>query len=122
MEHYFIGNYHEVNQMSIIKIAEEFTDSPGARYETDGEFSGQEFREKLLKPRFDALEPGEILEIDFDGTFGYPPSFLEEAFGGLIREVEDPKKVEERLKFKADERPDIIIKVKKFIQNAISNR
>jgi hypothetical protein len=108
--------------MSRIKIAEEFTDSPGARYKADGGFSGQEFREKLLKPRFDALKPKEFLEIDFDGCYGYPPSFLEEAFGGLVREIGDSKVVENKLKFKADEEPAVITKVKKYIQDALSKK
>ena len=110
--------------MSRIIVAKDFTDTPGTRFRTHGEHSGQEFRETLLKPKYDALKPREILEIDFDGTYGYPPSFLEEAFGGLVREIikekGNPEEVERKLTFKADERPDLIIKVKKFIQNAIS--
>ena len=57
--------------MSRINIAEEFTDSPGARLRKDGEFSGEQFREELLIPRLKALKPNEILEINFDGPFGY---------------------------------------------------
>lgn len=105
--------------MSRISIVKDFTDTPGTRYRTEGELSGQEFRETLLRPKYDALKPGEILKIDFDGVYGYPPSFLEEAFGGLVREIGNPEEVESKLKFKADERPDLIDKVKKYIHNAI---
>ncbi len=47
-----------------------------------GTGSGEEFRDKFLVP---ALQQHEPLLIEMDGTAGYPPSFLEEAFGGLIR-------------------------------------
>ena len=108
--------------MSKINIAEEFTDSPGARFRKDGEFSGEQFREDLLIPRLNTLKPDEILEINFDGVFGFPPSFLEEAFGGLMRKIDNPEKVEKKLRFIANEQPDIINKVKKNILDAISNR
>jgi hypothetical protein len=126
MAHYFIGKYHRDKFMSQINVLKDFTDTPGTRLISEGEFTGEQFRIKLLKPKYDALKPNEILEIDLDGTYGYPPSFLEEAFGGLVRDIikesRDPKKVESRLKLKSDERPDLIDKVKKYINNAISNR
>ncbi|MHC4692062.1 MAG: STAS-like domain-containing protein [Planctomycetota bacterium] len=108
--------------MSRISIAEEFTDSPGTRFRVDGEFSGEQFREEVLMPKLNALQPYEILEINFDGVFGYPPSFLEEAFGGLIREIDDPENIEKKLKFISHEQPDVINKVKKYISDALSNR
>ena len=68
----------------IIRIATDFTETPGARYRNEGDFSGEEFRESLLEPRFlEAKSKGEQLTIDLDGGYGYPTSFLEEAFGGL---------------------------------------
>lgn len=72
-----------------INIAEEFTRLPGPRFREEGENSGEEFRERFLRPRFDeAVAKGEPLVVMLDGsTFGYPTSFLEEAFGGLAREV-----------------------------------
>lgn len=51
------------------------------------ENSTEEFYESLLKPRFErALKVGLPLFIDFDGGFGYLPSFLIEAFGRLAAE------------------------------------
>lgn len=65
-------------------IAEEYTKTPGARYIREGDFSGEDFRIRFLEPRFkEALEKDEKLHIDLDGGYGYPPSFLDEAFGGL---------------------------------------
>ena len=70
-----------------IKIKDDFSDTPGGRYIKEGEFSGEEFREKILLPAYvKAQNDGEKLTIDFDDCYGYGTSFLEEAFGGLVRE------------------------------------
>ena len=36
----------------IINVVEDFTDTPGARYKTQGSFSGEEFRDEILYPQF----------------------------------------------------------------------
>ena len=54
-----------------ISVAKNFSVYPGGRTPEDGPFSGEVFRKELL--------------IDLDGTRGYGSSFLEEAFGGLVR-------------------------------------
>ena len=70
-----------------INIAEEFSPMPFGRYRDDGEKSGEAFREDILYPRICvAIEKQEILEIDLTGMCGLAASFLEEAFGGLVRE------------------------------------
>ena len=72
--------------MKKIKICDDFSDAPGGRYINEGEFSGEEFREQLLLPNLiKAEKDNEKLEIDFDGCYGFSTSFLEEAFGGLVR-------------------------------------
>ncbi len=60
---------------------------PGPRYRSQGEGSGEEFREDHLIPAFDeSVKREETLTVEMDGArFGYPTSFLEEAFGGLAR-------------------------------------
>ena len=70
-----------------INIAKEFSPVPIGRHRIDGDKSGEAFREDILYPKIRvAMEKQEILEIDFDGMYGLPSSFLEEAFGGLVRE------------------------------------
>lgn len=72
----------------IIKIAEEYTDTPGARYYKQGPFPGEEFRDKYLYPKYlECVKNHEKLIVDLDGGYGYGSSFLEEAFGGLIRRL-----------------------------------
>lgn len=67
----------------IIVIANDFSPSPIGRYRTDSETSGEAFRVDLLAP---ALRNFDHVIVDLDGTDGYGSSFLEEAFGGLVRE------------------------------------
>ncbi len=68
--------------MKTISVAKDFSKFPAGRYKNMGKGSGEEFREKHLIP---AMEAGEPCIVDLDGVAGYPPSFLEEAFGGLVR-------------------------------------
>lgn len=65
-----------------INVAEDYCSTPLGRYKKHGEYSGQRFRDELLIP---ALQECDHLIVDFDGVAGLPSSFLEEAFGGLIR-------------------------------------
>ncbi|MGL5124074.1 MAG: STAS-like domain-containing protein [Fusobacteriaceae bacterium] len=68
------------------KIAEEYTDLPGGRYVAMGPHSGEDFRDSVLvKLINNCIKNNDKLILDFDGAYGYPPSFREEAFGGLVR-------------------------------------
>lgn len=62
-------------------VARDFSRHPGPRLRRQGKFSGEEFRDVLLE----WLEHADHLIVDLDGTSGYGSSFLDEAFGGLIR-------------------------------------
>ncbi|MBB3696908.1 DUF4325 domain-containing protein [Flammeovirga yaeyamensis] len=99
---------------NIINIAKEFSETPGARYITDGKFSGQEFYENILKPRFNNLKDNEILTIVLDGTAGYATSFLDEAFGRLSREYKS-KIVLDKVRFISHEEPDLINEIECYI-------
>lgn len=75
-----------------IKISEDFSKHPGPRYESDGINSGEKFREKILKYKYIEAKKKKVkLIVDLDGTSGLPPSFLEEAFGGLQRKFRGHK-------------------------------
>lgn len=76
----------------IIDIVKEFTDTPGARYKTQGSYSGEEFRDTILYPKFkESLKNNESLTVILDGGYGYGSSFLEESFGGLVRRLKEEK-------------------------------
>ena len=103
-----------------MKISEIFSKIPGGRSKSDGPNSGEEFRERVLKPEFEKLKENQKLLIDFDGAYGYPTSFLEEAFGGLAREF-GVEGVLSKLEFKSHEEPSLIGEVIGYIKNANPN-
>jgi len=65
-----------------IEIAKDFSPYPSGRFRRQGKHSGEEFRDDYLAP---ALREHDHVEVILDGALGYGSSFLEEAFGGLIR-------------------------------------
>lgn len=70
----------------MIEIGKDFSRTPGGRLISDGPFSGQLFRDRTLAPALkDAVARGDKVTVVLDGPRGYLSSFLEEAFGGLIR-------------------------------------
>lgn len=98
-----------------INICTDFTDTPGARTYEDGKYSGQEFYERILLPKFkDAVYQKEKLEIDLDGTNGYASSFLNEAFSRLGNEY-DPDEVWDNILLISTEVPKYIDKIKEYI-------
>lgn len=70
--------------MITVNIAKDFTRYPSGRLKKNGTTSGEEFREKFLEG---PLSRGEKVLVEFDGTIGYGSSFLDEAFGGLVRKL-----------------------------------
>ncbi len=87
-----------------LSIAKNFSDIPIGRYETDSDFSGEHFRDKYLKPKLEELSNGEKLVVDIREIEGYGSSFLEEAFGGLVRKgYFSSDQLQEKLKIKDDE-------------------
>jgi len=66
----------------------------GPRFIRLGPYSGEEFREKYLSSWLDTLNEQEKAIIDFDGTRMYSPSFLEESFGGVIRNAKTENEAE----------------------------
>lgn len=106
--------------MTTIRIADDLSKTPSGRYRKAGTESGKELREKLVA----ALKKNDDVTVVLDGTEGYGSSFLEEAFGGLVRlklfSVDDIRK---RLKIVA-ETPEYSTyedEAKSYIDNAASN-
>ncbi|MGN6212238.1 STAS-like domain-containing protein [Parafilimonas sp.] len=88
-----------------IIIAQDFGATPGARYKSDGQFSGEAFLLDLLLPKFEkAVAENYILLIDLDGVWGYPSSFVSGSFGKLsVNKGADL--VLKHIEFKSDENP-----------------
>ena len=106
----------------LIKISRDFSETPGARHRDEGNFSGEEFRDDLLIKKYnEARAQRQKLTIDLDGGYGYPISFLEEAFGGLAR-IFSAQEVLETLDFISDDEPALIEEIKSYINNANEKR
>lgn len=106
-----------------LSIANDFSKTPGVRYPKEGNFSGEDFRDRVLIPKVrEAIKHKDTLEVDLDGTYGLGPSFLEEAFGGLVRKGYDYKKLKAALKFKSEEVPYYIEDVKNYMKKADENK
>jgi hypothetical protein len=83
--------------MPTIEIAKDFSSTPGGRYISDGPDSGELFRDRFLAPLLSqAVKSSSKLVVILDGPRGYLSSFLEEAFGGLVRECGFSKRDLER--------------------------
>jgi hypothetical protein len=109
-----------IQQSKTIKhnVSQEFSRTPGPRFRKEGDFSGEEFRERRLSEWFDeARGTGAKLFIDFDGGYGYAPSFLEEAFGGLAR-IHGSSAVQDILEMKSVEDPYLIDRIRGIISKA----
>lgn len=65
-----------------ISVAKDFSQFPAGRFRKDGPWPGEKFRDEHLVP---ALKQSSSVTVQLDGTMGYGSSFLEEAFGGLVR-------------------------------------
>ncbi|MEG2664506.1 MAG: STAS-like domain-containing protein [Hafnia sp.] len=101
--------------MKIIYI-KEFSKYPGPRYESLGENSGEKFRDSFLIP---AMLENDAVSVDFDGVFGYGSSFLEEAFGGLVRKGVDRNKIETLKKNLKSKDSALLSEVVSYINDAL---
>ena len=106
--------------MKSIHIATEFSKNPGPRFREEGPHSGQQFRDEILIPQYEeARASGEQLQIVLDGVeFGYPTSFLEEAFGGLAR-IYGSEPVLQGLSFVTTEEPLLEREIRDYITHAM---
>lgn len=99
-------------------ISKQFTKIPGGRYITDGNFSGEEFRDTVLVRLIEeAMEKDEVVTINLDGTYGYPSSFLEESFGGLAR-IYGKNKVSKYFSIISNDDPLQIERIKNYVEHA----
>lgn len=71
--------------MITINIKNDFSAYPGLRNCNLSDNSGEHFYHELLNKKFkEAYESKDKLTVIIDGTEGYAPSFIDEAFGNLI--------------------------------------
>lgn len=76
----------------MLNIAREFSAFPAGRYENDGPHSGARFLREVLMPKLsEAILESRKLVVDLDGLKVCGSSFLESAFGGVVRSGKFPK-------------------------------
>lgn len=104
--------------MITINIAKDFSKYPAGRFTKDGPYSGEQFRKKFLEPN---IEKHEHIVIELDGARGYGSSFLEEAFGGLVRKGFPSTILKEKLIIRATN-TSLITEIFEFIEKAGSGK
>ena len=103
-----------------ISIAKDFSQFPAGRYAGDGDFNGTRFRKEKLVPAL-RMCGSSVVEVSFDGVAGFGSSFLEEAFGGLVRvEGMDKEFLDKHLKISTleEDLQDFRDLAKRYIQDA----
>lgn len=102
-----------------LNIVKEYTDLPGGRYIRQGSHSGEDFRETILKKKYDyCLANDEKLIINFDDSYGYASTFLEEAFGGMVRQGYNGREMIKKIVFITEDEPSLKDRCIKFIIEA----
>jgi len=95
----------------IIKIARDFTITPGGRFREHGKFSAEEFRDDILMP---AMDIHDVVTIDLDGTYGFAITFLDEVFSYLLNYYSKDL-LRKKLKFISNETPTYINEIKNIM-------
>lgn len=100
-----------------IHLVTDFSNSPyGRESDLDGSASGENFRKEILAP---ALERHGKVHVILDGYNRYGRSFLDEAFGGLIRDSGfQPDFIKENLTYTHSTVKSIIVVINDRIEAA----
>lgn len=111
-----------------IPVAIQFSKRPMGRHLKDGRFSGEAFREQILLPAFKSLisesngQPFSLI-VDFTDVTMTGSSFLEEAFGGLIRNHDiDSGLLKKSLTIYSPRRSSLSATIFEYIDNAIEEK
>lgn len=99
----------------VINILRDFSRYPVGRYISDGPFTGEKFRTAYLAPALST--PGSKVIIEFDGARGYGSSFLEEAFGGMVRAGMDADEFFDRVELRSSDK-SLIEEIRGYIREA----
>lgn len=104
------------NKSHQISIANDFSTEPLGRFPSDSDTNGTLFRENFLVP---ALSKYDFIQVNLDSTEGYGSSFLEEAFGGLVRKHDlASSELLRRITFISNDDPTLISEIQKYINDA----
>ena len=100
------------------KFAEEYSKYPGGRFERLGPYSGEDFRDNVLRKVFET--EGTTIVIDATGVItSFSPSFLDECFGQLAREY-GLEIFNEKLTIYSDDNPGLLEKMMYYVERAVN--
>jgi len=99
-----------------IDIGRQFSKFPAGRWECDGPKSGELFRNQVLAPLMAEQQLTEVT-IYLDNAMGYGSSFLEEAFGGLVRAGVPVMQIRSKIRFISDD-PALLGEIDEYIEEA----
>jgi hypothetical protein len=102
-------------EVKVINLARDFGRYPVGRYLSDGPYSGELFREKYLLPAL--KKAGLKLVLELDGARGYGSSFLEEAFGGLVRAGIQATELLDRIEFRSSDK-SLVEEIHGYVEDA----
>lgn len=99
-----------------INLAKNFSPLPAGHTKSDGVHSGEHFREILVG--YLQQSQNSVIEVCFDGVLGAGSCFLDEAFGGLIRDrIITYDDFYRRIKIVANKHPEILEKINRYVGN-----
>lgn len=99
-----------------IDLAADFSPTPLGRTRRQGRFSGEAFREDVLRP---ALEASSHVSVDLDRASGLSTGFLDEAFAGLVRDrTLTEQQFWDRVTIVATRDPFLVDEIKRFVHRA----
>ena len=95
-----------------IDVAKDFSPYPFGSHREQSDRSGEVFRDVHLIP---ALEKYDHVVVDLSGTNYYGSSFLEEAFGGLLRKGFDTEQLIEKLEVRHEKLSSVVQEIDVYI-------
>lgn len=98
-----------------INVAKNFSPLPAGRTKSDNAYSGEHFRDILAG--YLQQSQNSIIEVHFNGVLGAGSCFLDEAFGGLIRDrIITHDDFHRRIKIVANKHPEIAEKINRYVR------
>ena len=75
-----------MKEETMISLAD-FSKYPSGRDDRDGSYNGERYRKEVLVPQLKQAEENgnQVVCVSLNGVLSFGSSFLEEAFGGLVR-------------------------------------
>ncbi|MDO6747176.1 STAS-like domain-containing protein [Gilvimarinus sp. 1_MG-2023] len=99
-----------------IRVVNDWHKRPFGRYPNHSEYCGKNFREQLLVPNLNIYDH---VTVDLTGYNRYGRSFIDEAFGGLIRENGfNESRLKEKLTITHEILPSIVLLAWSRIESA----